>query len=779
MRYFYYIPSLLLLSTFFALFINGTAVSAAAIVRPPNNLGLVGYWSFDEGRGTHASDMSGNGNNGTFAGNPLWVSGRLGRSLDFNGSTDYVSVANSTSLSFGTAITQAAWVNVDSCNSNATIATKVNAYYFQVHSDCKIATYTYPAAGGSSAYTYSTSAIPLNRWTHVVFTEDPTGLRKMYIDGVLDNTIQREVGVQTSSAPLTIGSEVSSRRLNGTIDEVRIYNRALSASEVYSLYANTKSTIVGVTPTDRYNNGLVAHWTFDGKHTTATTVEDVVGNNDGTIIDAAPTRGIVGQGMEFGGGTSVVSVSPVPQIATNAITVSAWFKTNSLGFSQAIVRKNGLSGTNYDYVLRIHETSNMIAWGAGKIAGNISGVEGFVVTPGVWYHVVGTKTDSGSHSLYVNGNLVSTSARTSAVASGESLYLGGTGLSSIDGSIDDVRIYNRALSANEIAGLYLATKSSVLGSVPGGQTVSGGLIGLWTFDQGSGTQANDSSSQSNHGTLIGGPTWITGKVGSRALQFDGVDDYVALPTPVEEGTINLRTDMGLVSVRNISLTHEGVEGGWKKYSISGSWDTSSYPYSMAVSNYPFVGGTTYTTSAFIKTNVPEKFDTVFTNAINYVNQPQNKGGVGSSTIMPDESRYLVRRDFEYTPSTTQLGYLFSRPVQNATFNPATDFVYIRSGQIEQKSYPTSFVDGTRTSSVVTSTLWIRPVSTGVWEHVAYNSSQYFKNGVVGNPTAYPLAGQSIGRSVNGLYFEGAIDDVRIYNRALTEAEITQLYSMGQ
>ncbi|MEX1087409.1 MAG: hypothetical protein WEC58_02675, partial [Candidatus Paceibacterota bacterium] len=65
--------------------------NAAVISRPPNNLGLTGYWSFDEGRGTVAGDFSGQGNDGTFVGNPEWGEGRVGGAIDLSDDfSDYI-----------------------------------------------------------------------------------------------------------------------------------------------------------------------------------------------------------------------------------------------------------------------------------------------------------------------------------------------------------------------------------------------------------------------------------------------------------------------------------------------------------------------------------------------------------------------------------------------------------------------------------------------------------------------------------------------------------------
>ena len=73
--------------------VSFSLVSAATITLPPNNLGLIGYWSFDDESGTVATDHSGNGNDGTLQGDPTWTNGKKGGALDFDGSDDYVDLA--------------------------------------------------------------------------------------------------------------------------------------------------------------------------------------------------------------------------------------------------------------------------------------------------------------------------------------------------------------------------------------------------------------------------------------------------------------------------------------------------------------------------------------------------------------------------------------------------------------------------------------------------------------------------------------------------------------
>src|SRR3989338_9509033 len=98
--------------TLLFIFMPTHIANAGIIGKPPSNLGLVGYWSFNEGIGPYAGDSSGNRNQGTLTNGPTWVDGKRGKALSFDGSNDYVNVASSTSLNITNAITISGWINV-------------------------------------------------------------------------------------------------------------------------------------------------------------------------------------------------------------------------------------------------------------------------------------------------------------------------------------------------------------------------------------------------------------------------------------------------------------------------------------------------------------------------------------------------------------------------------------------------------------------------------------------------------------------------------------------
>lgn len=161
-------------------------------------------------------------------------------------------------------------------------------------------------------------------------------------------------------------------------------------------------------------------------------------------------------------------------------------------------------------------------------------------------------------------------------------------------------------------------------------------------------------------------------------------------------TTNLDPDMTINSM-GFGLVFQFIEmeDDWKKYSISGTWTGGTYPYSFSVSSTLFVAGNTYSTRCLLKTNVPQKFETLFT-GMNYVNEPMIKGGVGFSDADSNGIITVGRSNFQYTNNVLQPGYLLSRP-KTIPFIAATDFIYLKEGQTEVGVRSTPFTIGTRSN----------------------------------------------------------------------------------
>lgn len=167
---------------------------------------------------------------------------------------------------------------------------------------------------------------------------------------------------------------------------------------------------------------------------------------------------------------------------------------------------------------------------------------------------------------------------------------------------------------------------------------------------------------------------------------------------------------GLNVFNGLTGTYIGLENGWKKYSISGTWNSGTYPYSMNIGSTTHTGGIAYSARMLIKTNVRHKFD--LWGGINYVNDPNMTSG-GTSTVTSlgfdkdgNEIQEWRRDGYIYSTgygggSASNPGYMVTRPAGNGTtFNASTDFVWTKEIQVEQNSFCTPYVDGTRATTGV-------------------------------------------------------------------------------
>lgn len=215
------------------------AVTVNASQNSRNASGLAGFWSMN-GKDTaaaSAADVSGNGNSCGFVGGVAKAPGKVGQALKFDGSTGYLNCGNNSSLNLTNNFSISVWINPSGFAYLGGIVSKyqspsANSFLLRLSES---APYNKLNFGGSAGIN-SNSALSANRWYHVVAV-DAGGTGYIYINGVLDSS--GGVSVSSSSDSVMIGVDYlpSARYFKGSIDEVRIYNRVLSADEISQLYA--------------------------------------------------------------------------------------------------------------------------------------------------------------------------------------------------------------------------------------------------------------------------------------------------------------------------------------------------------------------------------------------------------------------------------------------------------------------------------------------------------------------------------------------------------------
>jgi hypothetical protein len=196
--------------------------------------GLVAAFGFEELSGSVVNDVSGNGNQGQMTNATRSASGRYGRALSFNGTNSIVSVADAPSLDLTAGMTVSAWVRPSAVSGWRTVVLKERnpslSYSLYAHSDA-----SRPAgviANPNDTRANGSGALALNTWTHLALTFNGTSL-VLYVNGIEVNRTGPPGAILTSTEALSIGgNNVWGEWFSGLIDEVRIYNRALSASEI-------------------------------------------------------------------------------------------------------------------------------------------------------------------------------------------------------------------------------------------------------------------------------------------------------------------------------------------------------------------------------------------------------------------------------------------------------------------------------------------------------------------------------------------------------------------
>jgi PKD repeat protein len=191
--------------------------------------GLVGAWGFEEASGSAVNDASGAGNQGTLSGATRTTAGKIGSALVFNGTSALVNVPDSSSLDLTSAMTLEAWVYPTAGGKWQDVIYKSNDLYYIEGSSPS----GRPAAGGTfGSDVLGSAGLPLNTWSHIAATYDRTTLR-LYVNGTQVGSKAQTNPIQTSTGALTFGGDaIFGQYFAGRIDEVRIYNRALTAAEI-------------------------------------------------------------------------------------------------------------------------------------------------------------------------------------------------------------------------------------------------------------------------------------------------------------------------------------------------------------------------------------------------------------------------------------------------------------------------------------------------------------------------------------------------------------------
>ncbi len=447
-------------------------------------------WKLDETSGIVASDSSFSAASGALFNNPTWTTGKINSGLSFDGVNDYVETGYTANLPKWTI---AAWVQSPAAPSSAPASGPINRdKNFQIGWNHPSAAFRGAAAVrvGGTWYPASFGSLQGNTWYHLAATYDGENL-KAYKDGVLITTNPSPSGNPfNETASLKFGRHANAAQyFTGVVDQIRIFNRALSDNEVTGLAQidstppssvsnNFGTSVSGQSVTLSWNaasdteSGIATYRIYRGTATSTpkTLIAEVSATelsytDNNTVLntayyyDISATNGVGIEGAKLE--ISVIAGDSPPQAPLGFVAIPSdqqvvldWDNNTESDLAGYHVYRSLSSGGPYD---QVSPTSSLLT------ASNFTDLG---LTNGTTYYYVVRAIDNGGNQS----------------------------------------TYSREASATPNA-------------------PSSSLVGFWKFEEATSTVAYDSSPTGANGTLTNGPTWTTGRVGG-GLSFDGINDYV-------------------------------------------------------------------------------------------------------------------------------------------------------------------------------------------------------------------------------------------------------------
>ena len=442
-----------------------------------------------------------------------------GNALQFDGVNGYVVVTNNPALN-ALPLTVTGWFRTtDAAYPIQTIASKYvdgtgNGWFIMVQNG---------RLRGYYSETLSVRAMDITTpgnvtdgfWHHAAMSVDRNG-GSLYLDGILvgTNSWNGTAGPPTSTDPLYFGRYSSTaNRYDGQLDEITLWNRSLGIAEInYIKHRQLAGN----------EDGLIGLWHFD--ETSGTAAADSTTNGfTGLLADnpvqtnsAAPLvfNAVAGNALKMAGTGDYMTVPDDPSLDSVPLTLMAWVRTSySSSAAGGVISKYADASFN-GYNMFVYN-GHIRAWyfkdSANAVYGGGEGLDGGFIADGQWHHLAFV-VDTVQGRLFVDGvqtaaiNWTGTAGpATTTVPFQVGRY--STFANSLPGDIDEVSVWNVALSAAQVA-TYEHT--ALAGS-------ESGLLGAWRFSEGTGTSVADLSPFARSATLMNNPAWT----GSTAYLGDG------------------------------------------------------------------------------------------------------------------------------------------------------------------------------------------------------------------------------------------------------------------
>jgi len=533
-----------------------------------------GYWRLDETSGTSAADAgssphAGTYRNGVSIGQPGALSESANKAVSLDGTNDDVQIGDFYDFAGTVSFSVEWWMKRSTTNQTlwqpVVIKEDMNVpggrdgwgSWVVPQGDSAAGRVSFERwNGAASEGVTSSTRLQAGVWYHVAATYDGTTTR-LYVNGTHERSAAMSLSLNNHAVPLYLGSLGSYSdptwlsSYAGQLDDMAIYSSTLSASQIRAHYNAGRCY-----RDEPLADNPVGYWRL-GEATGTSTAFDSKATNQGLYVNGptlAQTGGLnldADTAVGFDGVNDRADLGDVHGFTgTSPFTLEAWLKPGTpIDEYRRVIAKEGSNKAGWHLYLQAtsFSTPNGIAFGRCDAAGACDAVgSGFGLQAGTWYHVAVTY-DGANLRIYVNGTLTQTTASTRSVGSNTAPLRFGmssswTNADRYTGSMDEVAIYNGALSQARVQAHYLYGRSyhdTVLDRSP---------VAYWRLGEASGSSAADQKA-ANPGTYTNSPTLAQpGALAGDAdtsVGFDGVDDYVSVPDAASLRPANITVEAWL------------------------------------------------------------------------------------------------------------------------------------------------------------------------------------------------------------------------------------------
>jgi hypothetical protein len=432
-----------------AAYVDDVALVIHAVEEVKTPMPLV-FYPFDETSGSTAHDLSTNGHDGTLYGSPSFVSGIINNALDFDGVNDYVLTP---SFATPTAVTVACWLKSDTAtwNQPGCLVSKRPSFVLAPTQNSK--NISFLVYNSPTAYTSLTWTPPadfnITDWHHYAGVFSPSTQQMLfYVDGVWQETLTAAITMNGDSGATYIGCDdgyVGTRHFGGQMDDVRIYDCALTGEMIEEICNNTDPE-------------KILHLAFNESAGTTAWDRSGTGNHgtlNGSMTDSDWVAGKLGNALDFDGSDDYVDCDNNTSLqVTGNLTLSFWIKpSNVAARRQNPIEKSYLG----EFALTVETTGLLHYYHHGTTGNGWWGWEALstgTIISNSWQHILITR-DAATRTMnsYYNGELKATVTYPSnsiPTVSTNNLQIGKGYAGIFVGQMDDVRIYSRVLDWQEI-----------------------------------------------------------------------------------------------------------------------------------------------------------------------------------------------------------------------------------------------------------------------------------------------------------------------------------------